>query len=218
MTAQLSREQLLADIAHAEEKAATLCGACAEDHARLAGYMRMLLAGMDSEPVAWIATFTQKNKPSNSFKNMYMWRCDLDHWVELHELGGFNVDITPLYAAPPAPVAVPDEMTPKQASRAYCGEVRGYRDGWNACRAAMINHATGIAPGVVYETGKATLGSSAMQAEPVTAATMPAGWKLVPVDPTEEMLNAAWVSHGIYHPSAYRTMLAAAPAAPEQEV
>nr|DAZ68524.1 MAG TPA: Ead/Ea22-like protein [Caudoviricetes sp.] len=33
---------------------------------------------------------------------------------------------------------VPDEMTPKQASRSYCGEVRGYRDGWNACRAAML--------------------------------------------------------------------------------
>lgn len=47
--------------------------------------------------------------------------------------------VTPLYAAPPAPVSVPDEMTPKQASRSYCGEVRGYRDGWNACRAAMLN-------------------------------------------------------------------------------
>lgn len=35
-------------------------------------------------------------------------------------------------------LVVPDEMTPKQASRSYCGEVRGYRDGWNACRAAML--------------------------------------------------------------------------------
>lgn len=39
-----------------------------------------------------------------------------------------------------APV-VPDEMTPKQASRSYCGEVRGYRDGWNACRAAILHGA-----------------------------------------------------------------------------
>ena len=31
-----------------------------------------------------------------------------------------------------------DEMTPMQASRSYCGEVRGYRDGWNACRAAIL--------------------------------------------------------------------------------
>ncbi len=42
--------------------------------------------------------------------------------------------------APPAPL-LPEEMTPKQASRSYCGEVRGYRDGWNACRAAMLHSA-----------------------------------------------------------------------------
>lgn len=36
-------------------------------------------------------------------------------------------------------MVVPDEMTPKQASRSYCGEVRGYRDGWNACRDAMLH-------------------------------------------------------------------------------
>ena len=40
--------------------------------------------------------------------------------------------------ATPSPV-VPDEMTPKQASRSYCGEVRGYRDGWNDCRADMLH-------------------------------------------------------------------------------
>ncbi|MDI0849785.1 DUF551 domain-containing protein [Escherichia coli] len=38
-------------------------------------------------------------------------------------------------------LVVPDEMTPKQASRSYCGEVRGYRDGWNDCRAAMLQGA-----------------------------------------------------------------------------
>lgn len=39
----------------------------------------------------------------------------------------------------PVPL-VPEEMTPKQASRSYCGEVRGYRDGWNACRAKVIGN------------------------------------------------------------------------------
>jgi len=53
MTAQLpsSKEQLLADIAHAEEKAATLCGPCAADYARLAGYLRALLPAHEQEPV-----------------------------------------------------------------------------------------------------------------------------------------------------------------------
>lgn len=43
----------------------------------------------------------------------------------------------PAASQQPAPV-VPEEMTPQQASRSYGGEVRGYRDGWNACRASML--------------------------------------------------------------------------------
>lgn len=39
---------------------------------------------------------------------------------------------------PQPALVVTDEMTPKQASRSYCGEVLGYRDGWNDCRAAML--------------------------------------------------------------------------------
>ncbi|EOA7387152.1 DUF551 domain-containing protein [Escherichia coli] len=49
-------------------------------------------------------------------------------------------ELMSMLAANPSPL-VPDEMTPKQASRSYCGEVRGYRDGWNACRAAMLHSA-----------------------------------------------------------------------------
>ncbi|HCR1140793.1 TPA: DUF551 domain-containing protein [Klebsiella aerogenes] len=45
--------------------------------------------------------------------------------------------VDPAASQQPAPV-VPEEMTPQQASRSYGGEVRGYRDGWNACRAAML--------------------------------------------------------------------------------
>lgn len=35
---------------------------------------------------------------------------------------------------------VPDELTPKQASRSYGGEVVGYRDGFNACRDAILRN------------------------------------------------------------------------------
>ncbi|EAR7757217.1 hypothetical protein EZ440_20720 [Salmonella enterica] len=65
------------------------------------------------------------------------------------------------YSAAPAPV-VPDEISPKQASRSYGGEVHGYRDGWNACRAAMLQ-----------------AGNS-----PVT----PDGWKLAPEKADEDMI------------------------------
>ncbi|MCU2394203.1 hypothetical protein [Enterobacter ludwigii] len=70
----------------------------------------------------------------------------------------------PSKSAAPAPVSVPDEMTPKQASRSYCGEVRGYRNGWNACRASMLQGADGNSP------------------------VIPDGWVMVPVEPTEDMI------------------------------
>lgn len=44
------------------------------------------------------------------------------------------------------------------------------------------------------------------------AASVPDGWKLVPIEATPDMLDASWKIHSIYHPSAYRTMVAAAPA------
>ncbi|HBC9432329.1 TPA: hypothetical protein KFH97_003007 [Escherichia coli] len=92
--------------------------------------------------------------------------------------------------ATPSPV-VPDEMTPKQASRSYCGEVRGYRDGWNACRAAML------------QAGKST--------------AIQDGWVLVPKEITCEMDDAAWEA---YHETRCMSDIWAAliAAAPKQEV
>ncbi|MGC0863541.1 hypothetical protein [Pantoea agglomerans] len=57
-----------------------------------------------------------------------------------------KVDIVrmfPIFVTIPAPAAdlaelVPDELTPKQASRSYGGEVVGYREGFNECRAEML--------------------------------------------------------------------------------
>jgi hypothetical protein len=50
------------------------------------------------------------------------------------------------------------------------------------------------------------------------AAAIPAGWVLVPVDPTQEMLQAAFDVKGSHlYGLTYRAMLAAAPAAPAAE-
>lgn len=94
---------------------------CHDDVAMLKAMARQLLSGLEQEPVA---TF-YKSECGNVFNT-------LDSWLPVEGVNN-------LYAAPQLPQpAVPDEMTPKQASRSYCGEVRGYRDGWNACRAAML--------------------------------------------------------------------------------
>ncbi|HBQ0418659.1 DUF551 domain-containing protein [Klebsiella aerogenes] len=94
---------------------------------------KMALAAMDSEPVGsnYRKLFTCTGCGAEGLDEPLETNChccvDGAHWVESR-----------LYRhAQPAPV-VPEEMTPQQASRSYGGEVRGYRDGWNACRAAML--------------------------------------------------------------------------------
>ena len=129
MTAQLSREQLLADIAHAEEKASTLCGACAEDHARLAGYMRMLLAGMDSEPSGYLY-----RAHHHLVETPWRYTETLPDYV-----AGDGWQIRPQFdiSAPPAPVADVPEAVREALDRVACPDAY-MRVAVEACRAAMI--------------------------------------------------------------------------------
>ncbi|MHB2289895.1 hypothetical protein ACYB1B_17865 [Klebsiella pneumoniae] len=93
---------------------------------------RMALAAMDSEPVAWRVRFKLEGQPGSNFNKFFENRKSMDDVVSLHELDGFNIDVTPLYRhAQPAPV-VPDKMT------AIVKDEAEYVEGWNACRAAML--------------------------------------------------------------------------------
>lgn len=105
----------------------------------------------------------------------------------------------PLYTAPPAP-AVPQEISSairhlKDALVAcnrfnYCADAVNRVE--DACRAAML--AQPVSSGYTFNS-------------PV----IPDGWKLVPVEPTTEMINAALASGALSIRTAYRVMLAAAP-------
>ncbi|EUM98069.1 MULTISPECIES: hypothetical protein [Enterobacter cloacae complex] len=100
-------------------------------------------------------------------------------------------DPTPLYTAPPAPVSVPDAM--EMDDDFDSAFEHGKAVGWNAYRAAMLQ----------------SFGNSEQLNSPV----IPDGWKLVPVEPTEEMNKAGWTAmneHDAINPT-YRAMLAAAP-------
>ncbi|WP_049046142.1 hypothetical protein [Klebsiella aerogenes] len=148
----------------------------------------------DSEPVAsnYRKLFTCTGCGAEGLDEPLETNChccvDGAHWVESR-----------LYRhEQPVPV-VPEEMTPQQASRSYGGEVRGYRDGWNACRDAML------------------------QDEPVTTANklgnspvIPDGWKLVPVEPNGDMLSAAQDAHGETDGDIASTLRAAIAAAPQE--
>lgn len=157
---------------------------------------RIALASLEADVVAW--TDEQELRDVEKYGCGYLFTANpVTPNADPHR-------VIKLYAAPPAPVSVPDAMDDQGG---VCCEV-SYADGWNACRAAMLQGADGNAP-AHFRSRPAQ--SSLSPAQGGNSPVIPDGWVLVPKEPTPDMLNAAWVSHGIYHASAYRTMLAAAP-------
>ncbi|MGQ6231208.1 hypothetical protein ACUNFK_22625 [Serratia sp. IR-2025] len=116
----------------------------------------------------------------------------------LKETIAANVEFR-IIAAPPAP-AVPDALANDIDSDDH-PLLWSYNNGWNACRAAML--AQPVSSGYTFNS-------------PV----IPDGWKLVPIDPTKDMLRAGQSVVGFWLNTVhcYSKMLAAAPAAPQQEV
>lgn len=92
------------------------------------------LASLEAEPVAWKATFTQIDHEYNTFTAMYSDKAEAERWVRLHKVGDFRAEITPLYAAPPAPV-VPDDwqLVPKKITlemECALSKADSYEIGW----------------------------------------------------------------------------------------
>lgn len=122
---------------------------------------------------------------------------DADVWpASRKEMG----DVLLYRSATPAPVSVPDEVTAEDCPAFVKYDVTDVDEAWargfNACRAAMLQGADGNSP------------------------VIPDGWKLVPIDPTKDMLRAGQSVVGFWLNTVhcYSKMLAAAPAAPQQEV
>jgi hypothetical protein len=107
-----------------------------------------------------------------------------------------GLSVKPLYTAPPAPT-VPDEL-----SRSLSSIAREYQTtplnalfivvGWNACRAAML--AQPVSSG--YKSNSPVI---------------PDGWKLVPIDATRAMIDAAQKVEEEGYDAMHKAMLAAAP-------
>ena len=111
---------------------------------------RMLLAGLDSEPVA-LQNFRDamegvghiRRTLDETFGGLHGTHCEPDVLVECKAICDA---ICEAYrrTAPPAPMAVPDEISTADAMRIMNGRVitmsvhTAYKNGWNACREAML--------------------------------------------------------------------------------
>lgn len=164
----LTKEWLLKTIAELEEERDSVPGAVNEDAARALEAMKIALASLEAEAVAYVDPF--------AFHNFSVYRAgETDNKRMGREWMWANPDagLIPVYTAPPAPVSVPDEATPENieilastfAPRGVTyqwdrDECNAAADSWNACRAAMLQDYDGNSP------------------------VIPDGWVLVPVEPT----------------------------------
>ena len=118
----ITKEWLLKTIAELEEERDATPGAVNEDAAMALAAMKLALASLEAEPVAWLLSGGgAKNNVSFDSGNAYA--------AQLRE-------VTPLYTAPPAPVSVPAAMEiDDDFDSAF---EHGKAVGWNANRAAML--------------------------------------------------------------------------------
>lgn len=115
----------------------------------LANVFRIALASLEAEPVAWKATFTQIDNKYNTFTTMYSDKAEVERWVRLHEIGDFRAEITPLYAAPSAPV-IPDGWI-------SCSERMPAQDDWILIYSKHGEYMAGQVQGEYVELSDGTL-------------------------------------------------------------
>ena len=152
-----------------------------EDDSNTLVALRIALASLEAEPVAWAHRLINKR---NGVVHPWVYgsaeACPSEGDI-------FNIEVMPLYTAPPAPVSVPAAMEiDDDFDSAF---EHGKAVGWNAYRAAMLQ----------------SFGNSEQLNSPV----IPDGWVMVPEDPTHEMLEAGDEQFGTY--DVYRRMIEAAP-------
>ena len=161
----------------------------------------MLLELLDQKPVAYIGERMLDSMTDGARSCGRVWHNSIDEISKESRI--------PLYAAPPAPVAVHDERAAFESFMAErfgdCIEDRRQvKNGDGEYMAWDMQVAW-----IVWQRRAAML-----NAGPVTEATVPDGWKLVPVEPTEAMLNDADAYRAITLKDIWSALLAAAPAAP----
>lgn len=124
----LTKEWLLKTIAELEQERNATPGAVNEDAAKALAAMKLAMASLEAEPVAYIF----KHPAGRLF------------WSLTDESNKGQSDVMPVYTAQPAPVFVPDELTREEYKRRFMEDDDfddTFRGGWKAHRAAMLQGA-----------------------------------------------------------------------------
>ncbi|WP_333901496.1 DUF551 domain-containing protein [Enterobacter wuhouensis] len=162
--------------------------------------MRRLLASLEAEPVA----YTDAEELRFPHATSDMWRAPLGHGWDL-----------PLYTAPPAPVSLADEMDLLTCH--LDGVTETYAEGWNACRAAMLQGADGNSP-VIQDSWVACSERMPVDAEQVYLFTDGVVFKDATYNADEQLFYWSYSADTCKASDASHWMPMIMPAAPQQEV
>lgn len=132
----VTKEWLLKTIAELEEERDAVPGVVNEDAAKALAAMKLALASLEAEPVSFDdlrdAVAEVSGGPAMEWSEIYKGHQAVP-FINFNSLARI---VDKFRAAPPAPVSVPDAMDDQGG---VCCEV-SYADGWNACRAAMLQN------------------------------------------------------------------------------
>lgn len=182
-----------------------------DDDSNTLAALRIALASIEAEPVAWRYRHHNGLAPSN-------WKV-VDSEDECNVAPNYQRQA--LYTAPPAPVSVPDELSREEYKRRFMEEDNfddTFRGGWNACRAAMLQGAENAEMPTTMQTAPAMDSSPKIAESPSgNSPVIPDGWKLAPIELTGDMTNAMSeaILDDLHNVDVWRSVLAAAP---QQEV
>nr|DAJ89800.1 MAG TPA: hypothetical protein [Caudoviricetes sp.] len=133
ITREFTKEQLIEKLQHRIAVAAKYPDL---EEAQLdAAIFKIALASLEAEPVAWL--WSHRKHPSE----VSLVRPEDDERAEGAHWSGWNCQA--LYAAPPAPASVPDEVcwedVPEEITEDDMALASAWAHGFNQCRAAMLN-------------------------------------------------------------------------------
>ncbi|HGG8721524.1 TPA: DUF551 domain-containing protein [Enterobacter cloacae] len=189
---------------------------------------RIALASLEAEAVAYI--IQDADARSRGEKGILRYFANISD----EDINEYEITVTPLYAAPPAPVSVPDEVcwedVPEEITEDDMALASAWAHGFNQCRAAMLKHSepfivtsdhrmmempqveainavTAMIQGVVYAETPTTMQTAPALDSSPKIAELPSG--------NSPVIPDGWVACVERMPSAGEQVLAYRPDAPE---
>lgn len=132
------KEWLVKTIAELSEERDAVPGAVNEDATMALAAMKLALASLEAKPVAYMYKDNLHSDARFSLHTRF------GNWSQ-EDINEYEITEIPLYAAPPAPVSVPDvvswEDVPEEITEDDIALASAWAHGFNQCRAAMLQGA-----------------------------------------------------------------------------